>query len=323
MTSILVLGVGYIGLNVSKKLKANGYKVYGISILEKDKIKMIRNEIIPIIADIHDCETWIPKTCELQIDVVIECISSKDKHSPRIIQESLIKLQQLLPKIKIIHTSGSFSFGSNDFVMDEKTRRYDHSDFKWIEEIDNNYVDMGAIVIIPSMIYGKNGSYTHFYYHCVELSKEYNKKEDKKHVIKIYGNKNNVGFYSGFIHINDLSDFYLLVVEKSSQIRGETFIANSYSIKVEDLIREIAKFSIEDISKKEIEIEYVDLPQNKSSFLLAMTFNQRLSHSKASTILGFHPKQPSLIDACNIYYLSWKYGNATTKDFISSIVSFK
>ncbi|KAN0037911.1 hypothetical protein ACTA71_000082 [Dictyostelium dimigraforme] len=327
MVSVLILGVGFIGFNVGCTLRREGYKVYGISIDENDRLKMIRNEIIPIICDIGNDSKWYGLV-ESEIDIVIESISSRNPETPKMVQNNLKKLKQLKgDSLTIIFTNASFTFGDNENLIDEKSNsRLEFNGWKIVKEIEDTYRKMGAIIIIPTMIYGLNCSYCSYYFECINQTFINNSgKYGNKHIIKTYGNIKYYpnGFYQGFIHIYDLCKLYLLVIRNSSKIRGEIFIANSYTERVDDLLKSIFNYyckSIEndDSFKKSISIEYVEAPES-DLFLTGMQFNQRLSFKKAETLLGYYPTQPSFIDSVDVYYQSWKESNdSNLSDYIIS-----
>ncbi|KAM9957212.1 hypothetical protein ACTFIW_008953 [Dictyostelium discoideum] len=334
MVSVLILGVGFIGFNVGCALRREGYKVYGMSIDENDRLKMKRNEIIPIICDVSDESKWF-NLVETEIDIVIESISSRNPETPKLILNYLVKLKEIKgDNLTIIFTNASFSFGDNENLIDEKSNsRLNTNGWKAIKEIEDTYRRINAIIIIPTMIYGLNCSYCSYYFECVNQSfnnddANNNNSAAEKHIIKTYGNNKKYpnGFYQGFIHIFDLCKFYLLLIKNASKIRGEIFIANSYTERVDDLLKSIYKYHCKSIdnnnnknnNNKPISIQYVEAPES-DLFLTGMQFNQRLSFKKAETLLGYHPTQPSFIDSIEIYYQSWKESNdSNLADYIIS-----
>ncbi|EAL61940.1 hypothetical protein DDB_G0291019 [Dictyostelium discoideum AX4] len=338
MVSVLILGVGFIGFNVGCALRREGYKVYGMSIDENDRLKMKRNEIIPIICDVSDESKWF-NLVETEIDIVIESISSRNPETPKLVLNYLVKLKEIKgDNLTIIFTNASFSFGDNENLIDEKSNsRLNTDGWKAIKEIEDTYRRINAIIIIPTMIYGLNCSYCSYYFECINQSfnnDDNNSAAAEKHIIKTYGNNKKYpnGFYQGFIHIFDLCKFYLLLIKNASKIRGEIFIANSYTERVDDLLKLIYKYHFKSIgidfdnknlnnnNNKPISIQYVEAPES-DLFLTGMQFNQRLSFKKAETLLGYHPTQPSFIDSIGIYYQSWKESNdSNLADYIISII---
>ena len=65
---------GYIGFNVAKKFRQNGFKVYGLTRSTNKADKLYKNEIIPVIGNMFDPESFLPvaKNCDLIIHAAVE-----------------------------------------------------------------------------------------------------------------------------------------------------------------------------------------------------------------------------------------------------------
>ncbi|KAN0034964.1 hypothetical protein ACTFIV_001504 [Dictyostelium citrinum] len=306
MTNILILGSsGFIGSEVSLGLVRNGYKVYGLTRKEESANQLIKNEIIPIVADAKDVEKWLP--IALKVDIIIDTIADLvDYTTPFVIQEALLKVHKEKPNTIFIYTSGTSVYGGNENLSNESTPYVSHKYVDWRISIEKVYKDMGAIIIQPAILYGKNQSFTGYFFEAATKSKD---------SIKIYGDENLV---QGFIHIFDLVNFYHLVVKNALLLKGQTLIANSYSEKIKDLVIAISSFTGN--SKKSI--EYVP-KSNDNVFTEVLSFNQKFSFSKASLLISYYPLQPRLIDDIERYYNSWllsKVNNTPISKLIESVL---
>ncbi|KAN0023075.1 hypothetical protein ACTFIU_009158 [Dictyostelium citrinum] len=306
MTNILILGSsGFIGSEVSLGLVRNGYKVYGLTRKQESANQLIKNEIIPIVADAKDVEKWLP--IALKVDIIIDTIVDLvDYTTPFVIQGALLKVHKEKPNTIFIYTSGTSVYGGNESLSNESTPYVSHKFVDWRISIEKAYKDMGAIIIQPTILYGKNQSFAGYFFEAATKSND---------SIKIYGDENLV---QGFIHIFDLVKFYQLVVKNALLLKGQTLIANSYSEKIKDLVTAISSFTGN--SKKSI--EYV--PKSKDNvFTEVLSFNQKFSFSKASLLIGYYPLQPRLIDDVERYYNTWllsKVNNTPISKLIESVL---
>ncbi|KAM9993461.1 hypothetical protein ACTFIZ_011425 [Dictyostelium cf. discoideum] len=292
MKNVLILGSsGFIGTELSLELVRKGFKVYGLTRRKENADQLLRNEIIPILADVREIEKWLP--IALKVDIIIEAISDLiDYKTPFKIQEALLKVYKEKPNTIFIYTSGVVVYGDtkNNNKNDESTPYFSHKFIDWRIQIEKTYKEiLGAIIIQPTFLYGKDQSVSSYYFEAVTKSKD---------SIKIYGDENCV---KGFIHIYDLVNFYLLVIKNALQLKGQTLIANSYNEKIKDVITCIESFS-GNLNNKPI--EYLSKLDN-NFFTEFLTFNQNFSSSKANSLIGYSPLQPSMTDGIERYYNSW------------------
>ncbi|KAN0031051.1 hypothetical protein ACTA71_004023 [Dictyostelium dimigraforme] len=306
MSSILILGSsGFIGFEVSLGLIRNGFKVYGLTRKQENVNQLLKNEIIPILANAQEVEKWLP--IALKVDIIIDTIADLvDYTTPFKVQEALIKVCKEKPNTIIIYTSGTIVYGSNKMVSNESTPYISHKLIDWRIEIEKTYKEMGAIIIQPTFLYGKNQSFTGYFFEAAT------KSNDK---IKIYGDENLI---QGFIHIFDLVNFYQLVVKNSPLLKGQTLIANSYNENIKDIVTCISSFT----GNSNKSTEYIP-KLNNNIFTEVLTFNQIFSISKSTLLIGYYPIQPRLIDDIERYYNSWillKDKNSSISKFIETIL---
>ncbi|KAM9957621.1 hypothetical protein ACTFIW_012587 [Dictyostelium discoideum] len=299
MKNVLILGSsGFIGSELSLGLVRNGFKVYGLTRRQENADQLLRNEIIPIVADVREIEKWLP--IALKVDIIIEAIADlTDYRTPFKIQEALLKVYNEKPNTIFIYTSGVVVYGdiknnnnNENGANDESTPYFSHKFIDWRIQIEKTYKEvLGAIIIQPTFLYGKDQSVASYYFEAATKSKD---------SIKIFGDENCV---KGFIHIFDLVNFYQLVIKNALELKGQTLIANSYNEKIKDVVTCIASFS-GNLSNKPI--EYLSKLEN-SFFTEFLTYNQNVSSSKANSLIGYYPLQPSLTDGIERYYNSWLF----------------
>ncbi|KAM9972369.1 hypothetical protein ACTFIW_007428 [Dictyostelium discoideum] len=306
MIKILILGSsGFIGSEISLGLVRNGYKVYGLTRKEESANQLLKNEIIPIIADAKQVEKWLP--IALKVDIIIDTIADLvDFTTPFIVQDALLKVFKEKPNTIFIYTSGSTIYGNCKTLSNESSPYFSHKFIDWRVQIEKTYNEMGAIIIQPTILYGKNQSFSGYFFEAATKSND---------SIKIYGDENLV---QGFIHIFDLVHFYQLVVKNALLLKGQTLIANSFNEKIKDIVTSIA--SISGNSNKTI--QYIP-KSNDNVFTEVLTFNQNFSFSKSNLLIGYYPLQPRLIDDIERYYNSWllsKVKNTPISNLIQSVL---
>ncbi|KAM9998751.1 hypothetical protein ACTFIY_008417 [Dictyostelium cf. discoideum] len=305
MKNVLILGSsGFIGAELSLALVRNGFTVYGLTRRQEKADQLLRNEIIPIVVDVREIEKWLP--IALKVDIIIEAIADlTDYRTPFKIQEALLKVYKEKPNTIFIYTSGVVVYGdiknnnnnnnnnnNENGTNDESTPYFSHKFIDWRIKIEKTYKEvLGAIIIQPTFLYGKDHSAASYYFEAATKSKD---------SIKIYGDENCV---KGFIHIFDLVNFYQLVIKNALRLKGQTLIANSYNEKIKDVITCIASFS-GNLNNNNKTIEYLSKLEN-SFFTEFLTYNQNVSFSKATTLIGYYPLQPSLTNGIERYYNSW------------------
>ncbi|KAK5576723.1 hypothetical protein RB653_007867 [Dictyostelium firmibasis] len=304
--NVLILGSsGFIGSEVSLGLVRNGYKVYGLTRKQESVDQLLKNEIIPIMADVKDVEKWLP--IALKVDIIIDTIADLvDYTTPFKVQEALFKVHKEKPNTIFIYTSGTTVYGGNQNLTTESTPYISHKFVDWRVQIEQGYQKIGSIIIQPTILYGKNQSFSGYFFEAATKSND---------LIRIYGDENLI---QGFIHIHDLVKFYQLVVKNALLLKGQTLIANSYSEKIKDLVLSISKFT----GNSNKSIEYIP-KSNDNVFTEVLSFNQNLSFSKSTQLIGYYPSQPRLIDDIERYYNSWlllKDNNTSISKLIYTIL---
>ncbi|GAM21873.1 hypothetical protein SAMD00019534_050480 [Acytostelium subglobosum LB1] len=295
--SVLILGAtGSIGFDVALEFLRNGYTVYGLTRTEDNAKLLLKNEIIPVVGAVSDFEKWVP--IAEKVNVVIEALA--DYSNLDTAQSVLNKFKEIKstknPQLVPIYTSGALVYGTSDKVVDENTP-YNVSNNPFLTVrvgLENQYREIGGIVIQPSFVFGKKGSGSSLYYEGVVKNTDGN--------FEIFGEE---GQWRAIVHITDLARLYYLAATKTDASRGQVFLGSAYYYKTADIVRSIAKESKKDVKA----IKFIPpTPTNPMSYLLYVS--NATSHQKSTNLLGWVPTQPSLIDAPTRYYNSWINNNS-------------
>ncbi|GAM27952.1 hypothetical protein SAMD00019534_111280 [Acytostelium subglobosum LB1] len=295
MASVLVLGAtGAIGFEVALEFLRNGYTVYGLTRSEDKAKELFKNEIIPVIGAVSDFDKWIP--IAEKVKVVIEAVADfENLATAQSIADKLKVVKAKNTGLAIIFTSGALVYGSSDSVINETTP-YNPMKNPLVEakvQLENHYRQIGGIVIQPVFVFGKKGSASSIYFGLVAKNTDGN--------FQLYGEE---GQWRSFVHLTDLANLYYLAASKHASVSGEVFIGVSYYHKTVEVVRAIAKEA-----KKEVKsITFVSPVENPLSQILSVS--SASSHQKASTLLGWFPTQPSIIETPTRYYNSWVNNNS-------------
>jgi nucleoside-diphosphate-sugar epimerase len=203
---------GYIGGSVAIKLVQAGYQVSGLtrSQASADKLRLLGVE--PILGDLADAE--LLTKCGHDADIVVDAADSDNENAVRTLVSALKGSDKLF-----IHTSGSSIVADqangevSDRVFDERTEYRPEPGKQARVDIDNFILNSAkdgirSVVICPCMIYGKGLGLKSESHQIPALTKAAIEIGIARHIGKgenIWSN----------VHIEDLADLYLLVIEKA------------------------------------------------------------------------------------------------------------
>eukprot|EP01132_Coremiostelium_polycephalum_P001460 gene1460-1840_t len=285
MTSVFILGAtGLIGNEVALQFIRKGYQVYGLARTEEKAKHLQTLEIKTVVGTGKDVSIWGPVA--ERVDIIVEAMADyKDNESQEVVYQEIARIAKLRSNISILYTNGIWQYGnSNEVITEHNTLTNSPNLVKSRVILGQKYIDLGAILILPSLVYGGNGAHSAYYFRSVE-----------KGEITLF---NTPDQYQSYIHYIDIASMYVAAAERASSLRGESFIAADHIHKVVDVVHAIASSL-----GKEIKINYVE-PSNDYYECLAL--NQRASNSKAKIKLNWTPTQRSLIDDPIKYYNAWK-----------------
>jgi len=293
MVGVLVTGAnGYIGGAVAQALRRAGHVVYALIRDEKQKDKLLQNEIIPVVGDGSSLDKW--SSILDKVSVVVDNIAIFDEEklgtTNKNIQSALAKSVKNAQKKRFVYTSGILVYNYPGEIVDES---YPPNGIQWRGKLEeelikshNNSID--TVVIRPGWVYGGSGGF---------LADLWFNQVDKKE-IEFYGNTEKSW---GWVHVQDLADAYVHVVEASSSIvDGEIFDVTD-STRVTCLQARIA------FAKAASLLGQIALkPVGNGAFDKAMEFTAVPRSDKIRRQLRWEPKLAPLTDHLDLYYFSWK-----------------
>ncbi|KYR02038.1 hypothetical protein DLAC_00835 [Tieghemostelium lacteum] len=291
MSTVFIFGSnGFIGSNIAIKLATHGYKVYGQVRNASNASLLEKHEIIPVVADYTDVDSWLPYV--KKSDVVIDVI----KYSPKeqtILVETLKKVKKEdNPNLLAIYTSGIWMYGQQPGLFNEHSDRVKLEGFNLDQReiIEKEYINaLNGVVVQPGCLYGLTGSYFAPHYKLVT---------EGKGTFTYYGSHSQV---ISDVHIHDLVNAYLLVIQKQGVARGNRFLVSSYHEKLTDILNAISK-----VSGVSIET-YNFQPADKSNYgSIGLSLSSQADSTKIRNLLGWYPEHQSIVDGIERYYKSWK-----------------
>ncbi|KAK6513940.1 hypothetical protein TWF506_008370 [Arthrobotrys conoides] len=121
MIRILIFGAsGFVGNPIAQALRRHGHIVYAVTRTEEKTIELSKQEIIPILGDALQPETWVP-ALDL-VDIVIDSSSSSDGISEGILQaikesQRVTSAKKHDPKIGYLYVSSIWVHGDSSEVV--------------------------------------------------------------------------------------------------------------------------------------------------------------------------------------------------------------
>jgi len=282
---------GYIGEAVSLALRRRGHVVYGLSRSAEKGRNLTLNEVNVVIGDALKPETY--KEAASKCDVLIQLTSDFQNFeaADSVPLEAFLDIGKSQPGSKlVIYTSGILVYSAD--------KKYVHSEE---DPVDPNFMfggrinrenavlhsnDVFGVVVRPGFTYGQKSNPFEIYFK--------NALEGK---VVVFGE----GTVHSKIHIDDLADAYVRIVEASRNVvKGEIFnVADD--CRATDI--EIAKrFASLAGYHGEITVdEKGGFPFLKKSVLV--------SARKATRVLGWTPKHLQLLDEAELHFAVFKARN--------------
>eukprot|EP01133_Synstelium_polycarpum_P012239 gene12239-14340_t len=285
MSSALILGAtGTVGYDVALAFANEGYTVYGTTREQGKAENMLsRFEIIPLVLNVRETEKWVEVA--KKVDVIVEALSDySDPTTYRLVLDALTKVVKVNKEVKIIYTGGMWTYGQqedHDQTITEHTEKRTPAFVNTRVSVEEGYLDIGGIIIQPSMLYGRSGSLTASYF----------EKMDKGGgTVKVVGLASQ---WKSYVHAADLAKLYVLAAQRAPP--KSIWLASSHTHRLVDVYKAAGHATgyIHPI------ITFVP-PSNPFEECEGMS--QRISSAKAINLLGWHPTRPSLIDAPLVYY---------------------
>jgi len=292
--NIFITGsTGFIGFNVAKAFRREGYQVFGLTRSEKSIHKLMRNEIIPIVGQLQEPESFrkVAEKSDLIIHTALDDLidsASLDIQTTK----NLVEITQNFPQPKtMIYTSGTWIYGNcRHEHLTETSPLRPIEVFKWRPKAEEIVLDGNGIVIRPGVIYGRSGGMTGAWF----------KGASNGSVIKIIGDGQN---HWPMIHIDDLAEGYLLAAKADHQ--GEAFNMADSSINTVMEMASAAATSAGNIDQLEF-IPMDEAIEEIGPMAEALAIDQIVDASKARRLLNWKPKHQGFIQEVDTYFRAWQ-----------------
>jgi nucleoside-diphosphate-sugar epimerase len=288
---VLITGAtGYIGGSVAERLISRGYQVIGL-VRSKDKVPLLKDRgVEPIVGTLDDSE--ILTNAAHDADAVIHAASADHPGSVVTLIAALERSGKTLITTTgsgIVADSAAGEYAGSVFYTEDTY--FEPVPFRRPRVAINHLVRQAAIdkgirsvVICPSMIYGKG----------------HGLQPDSDQLPKIIALSKQVGagvyFGKGLnrysnVHIDDLVDLYLLVLEKAPG--GSFFFAENGHASFKDIAEMVSRSLSLGGKTASISVEDV-VRQYGDAGRYGVTSNSLVSAVNARR-LGWSPKAPSLL----------------------------
>ncbi len=297
---VLVTGAsGLIGFDVARALVRAGHDVVGLLRRKEQAARLAAEEIVPVVGATEDTGSYaaIARTCQ----VFVHCAAEL---SPRFMELDRKGAEALLsfargssePRL-VVYTSGTWVYGDRpDGGMVDESAAPEPLPFI-VERValermllDANQRRLRTIVVRPGMVYGSSAGLTARWFQTAAA----------EGAAAMVGSGHN---RLGMIHLHDLSDLYVRIVE--SPLGGEVFNGTDRS---RFTIRECAEAASRAAGAagavKELPIE--EARRLLGPIADGLVLNQHVDSSKAARLLGWQPRHRGFVDEVDRCHAAWK-----------------
>lgn len=289
---------GFVGSLVAETLSRAGHKVYGLVRHETKAKTLAAHEIYPVLGNMQRIQDLTPFLQEAQI--LIHCAADMENNNTDLDKHVITTFLNVAKNSgtakTIIYSSGVWVYGNTgDTLVDESTPLNPAKLVAWRAEHEKIILNAAstkirANIIRPGCVYGNTGSLTGMWFD----------EATEKGVITVIGNGDNRW---SMVHRADLANAYLKLAE--SDLSGEVFnITDRSRFTLMENVQAIKK-----IINKKIEIQTITVAEarkNLGDFADCLALDQNIDSSKASRLLGWHPRFNGFHDSVEIFYASWQ-----------------
>ncbi|KAF3920200.1 hypothetical protein AA313_de0205724 [Arthrobotrys entomopaga] len=322
MVRVLLFGAtGFIGSSVAAALRRRGHTVYAVARSEEKSIELSKLELIPILGDASQPESWVPVLD--RIDVVIdsspsyggisEGILKAIKESPRV-----TSARKFDPKLGLIYVSGVWVHGDSQEVVSDREPTGQHVARKpaalvgWRPAFEDSILEsrdvLDVAVIRAGVLFGGSGSLFQVWWKPIVEALKANKAGES---VTINGKDDTI---LALIHKDDYAEVILNAVEKFevvSQIHYPVFSVAGGHETLGTVTRAAAK-----VVGLTGEVKF-QTPAADDYFGGAMSTSILLDTSRAEQYLDFTPKHTSLSKNAEIYVKAYLYNT----DYYSTVTA--
>jgi len=282
---------GYIGEAVAIALRRNGHEVHALARNESKAKNLILNEVQVTIGELGKVEGWkdVAAKCSVLIHAAADYTNFEGIDSSTI--NTFLDLGKVNPGSKtLIYTSGVLVYADNLTKVYDEDDATDPNMFPMLkgrpirEQQVISSKDVHGVVIRPGFVFGKNENF---------FANHFKQALEGKVVVSGRGE-----ITWSQIHLDDLTDAYVRVVEASSNIvSGQIFNITDDSrvnnLQIATTLARVAGY------KGEITVDVGSgMPFSNKSVIA--------SSRKATRVLGWTPKHLHMLDEAEVYFKLWK-----------------
>ena len=296
---VLVTGAtGYAGFSAAIALRQAGHQVYGLT---RDDSKprareLQQQEVHLAVGDISEPESY--RQFVENSDAIVHAMMDFDAPQDTDLKlfETLKQVAETSPRNRcFVYTTGCSIYGKRpERVMDETTPANPEHKLAFRMELEQKLFALPIpncrkVVLRPGFMYGLDGksSITGMWFQMGEQGQA------------IYRGDRHKGW--SWVHVQDLAEAYVRVVESSKAIDGEVFcIADEQRFRCVEVMQaclQAAGYSGD--------IEYAE-PQEDDVTSIWFNQNEFITSQKARCLLGWVPRHLGVIDEIETYYAAWQ-----------------
>ncbi|KAL9643992.1 hypothetical protein ABK040_005460 [Willaertia magna] len=306
MSSVFIAGAGgYIGQGVTFAFRRAGFRVYGLVRSQSKASVLLKNEIIPIVADLQDVNAYkdVLVKCSVIVDAVgmgehTELFLNAVNDAGKTRNEDVDKTDIYKPLY--IFTSGIMTYGNaSNGPLDESVRP--KPTHKWTEDrrlFENKVLMLGkkedsfirTVVVRPGFVFGRNGGPIATQFFSIPKDKD----------LVLYGAPNKRW---SWVHVDDLGEGYTLIARAGSVVDSQLFnlaaVDNPTYLELRLAMAKVAGWKEENHK-----VEYSEIPEDDVG---TQVFENTgiINPAKAFDVLNWRPRTTSFLSEIDIYYQSW------------------
>ena len=300
---------GFIGYQVAQAYRRAGHRVWGMARNELKARRLAENEIIPVIGDMREPESYrsVAESCSILIHAAAEI----SEHSQELDRKTVLTLldvsqRQARPKT-LIYTSGSWDYGNTGpEPADENACARPPAIVSGRPETVRLILEAKGVmpvVIRSGIVYGKHGSLTGMWFEGAYRHQR----------LEIVGS---AGARKAMVHVDDLAQAYLHAGERG--VQGEIFnVTDGSCHTVGDLLLAVGRAArIESLPSS---LSWRQAEKRFGLLAEALGLDQAVDSSKAAAMLRWVPRHKGFAEGAAEYYTAWKAFFAEEEREISEI----
>ncbi|KAK6498800.1 hypothetical protein TWF481_011373 [Arthrobotrys musiformis] len=312
MVRILLFGAtGFVGNPIAQALRRRGHTVYAVARTEEKTIELSKQELIPILGDATQPETWVP-ALDL-VDIVIdsspsyggisEGILKAIKESPRV-----TSARKHDPKIGYLYVSGVWVHGDSPELVSDRVPTGNHTERKpvgivsWRPPFEDSVLQSRDVIDVAilraGVVFGGSGSLFAIWWAPLVEALKQNKAHEPVTI------KGRAETSIALIHKDDFAEAVLNAVEKFefvSQIHYPLFDV----VSGHEALGDINKAAANALGVTG-EVKHQN-PAADDHFGNATSTSLLIDASRSQSYLDWQPRHTSLIKNADIYVKAYLY----------------